>query len=182
MKVKVKFNLVDNLYLTALGKGMSLTLKHFFLRPTTIQYPEEKLEVYPRFRGAQRLKEDEQGRPCCVACELCATVCPSNAIRVVAAESDDPEVEKFPKEYEIDMLRCVFCGFCVEACPKDAIEMTQQYELAQVSREDALHIKDRLLDRLPERGAAEPEGTELPPPVGGENRMKGSWARKRNRA
>jgi NADH-quinone oxidoreductase subunit I len=110
MKVGVKFNLADRLYLTALVKGMSLTFKHIFVKPTTVQYPEEKVQVYPRFRGSQRLEKREDGEPRCVACELCATVCPSNAIRIVADESDDPEVEKFPLEYEINLLRCVFCG------------------------------------------------------------------------
>lgn len=146
MKVGIKFNAADNLYLTVLGKGMSLTLKHLFMRPTTVQYPEERVDVYPPFRGAHRMKADERGRPRCVACELCATVCPSEAIRVVAAESEEPDVEKFPLEYEIDMLRCVFCGMCVEACPKDAIEMTHQYELARYSREDTLLTKERLLN------------------------------------
>jgi len=150
MKVGTKFNLADNLYLTAIWKGMSLTLKHLFMRPITVEYPEEKKGVYPRFRGAQRLKKDEQGRPRCVACELCATVCPSGAIRVVAAESEEPEIEKYPLEYEINMLRCVFCGFCVEACPRDALDLTHQYELAQYSRESSLLVKDQLLSQAEE--------------------------------
>jgi NADH-quinone oxidoreductase subunit I len=150
VKVEVKFNLADRLYLTAIAKGMSLTLKHIFMRPITVQYPEERVEIKPRFRGAQRLKKDDKGRPRCVACELCATVCPSNAITIVAAESDDPEIEKYPLDYEIDMLRCIFCGFCVEACPKDAIAMTHQYELAQYEREAALLTRDKLLDQPPD--------------------------------
>lgn len=148
MKVGIDFNLLDRLYITAVVKGMSLTLKHLLMRkPTTVQYPEERVEIFSRFRGAQRLNKDEQGRPRCVACELCATVCPSGAIRIVADEADDPDVEKYPLEYDIDMLRCIFCGYCVEACPKDAISLTHQYELAKFSREESILTKDMLLNQ-----------------------------------
>jgi len=125
------------------AKGLSITLKH--LLPgncTTVQYPKQKLEVSPRFRGLHRLIPAAD-REKCVACYLCPTVCPAKCITVVAAENEAGE--KYPAVFEIDILRCIFCGYCVEACPKEAIEMTDAYELANFSREDFEFAKQRLL-------------------------------------
>ena len=85
------------------------------------------------------LRDDDTIR--CTACMLCATACPAVCIHIEAAEGDKPEVEKFAKEYTIDMLRCIYCGFCVEACPCDAIRMdTQKLTEADYTRAD--FIKD----------------------------------------
>jgi len=124
-------------------KGLSLTLKHFFSKPITIQYPEERWECYPGFRGLHQLKRKEDGSAKCVACQLCATVCPSGCIRVEIGE--DPDTGRYAKSYEIDLTRCIFCGFCVEACPIGAIVMTSEYELAGYSRESAQYDKEMLL-------------------------------------
>jgi len=125
------------------AKGLSITLKH--LLPgncTTVQYPKQKLEMSPRFRGLHRLISTEH-REKCVACYLCPTVCPAKCITVVAAENEAGE--KYPEVFEIDMLRCIFCGYCVEACPMEAIEMTSIYEMANFSRDDFDFGKQRLL-------------------------------------
>ncbi len=76
-------------------KGLATTLRMVFTKPITQQYPEEKREMYPRWRGQPQLTIDPDGRRRCVACTLCMVVCPSNAIRgIVAAEG--PEHEKYP--------------------------------------------------------------------------------------
>lgn len=126
-------------------KGLALTLKHFFSRPITIQYPEEKWECYPGFRGLHELQRREDGSAKCVACQLCATVCPSGCIRVEVGE--DANHERYARRYEIDLTRCVFCGFCVEACPIGAIVMTSRYELADYSRQAVQYDKERLLGK-----------------------------------
>jgi NADH-quinone oxidoreductase chain I len=111
-------------------KGLATTLRMVFTKPITQQYPEEKREMYPRWRGHPQLTIDPDGRRRCVACTLCMVVCPSNAIRgIVAAEG--PEHEKYPVEFTIDLQRCIFCGLCQEACPKGAIKLNNAYELAQ---------------------------------------------------
>ncbi len=122
----------DQLYVPAIAAGLGATIRHFFKNifakkenkyAQTIQYPEEKA-VYPeRFRGMHRLVPREDGTPRCVACFMCQTACPAHCIRIVAGETDDQSIEKYPVIFEIDELRCVMCGLCVEACPCDAIRM-----------------------------------------------------------
>jgi NADH-quinone oxidoreductase subunit I len=114
-------------------KGLATTLRHVFTKPVTLQYPEEKRPVYPRFRGHPELVVNEDGTRRCVACTLCKVVCPSNAIKeIVPAEG--PEHEKYPTQFVIDLTRCIFCGFCQEACPRAAIKLNNLYELAQYQK------------------------------------------------
>ena len=114
-------------------KGLATTLRMVFTKPITQQYPEEKREMFPRWRGHPQLTIDPDGRRRCVACTLCMVVCPSNAIRgIVAAEG--AEHEKYPVEFTIDLQRCIFCGLCQEACPKGAIKLNNAYELAQADK------------------------------------------------
>ena len=145
MKKQYDMTWVDRLYLPII-KGLGLTFSHLFRKKFTVQYPEERLEPSPRYRGLHRLNRDEQGRVKCVACFMCATACPSNCITIVAAPAPWPDREKYPEKFEIDILRCIFCGFCVEACPEDAIAMTKWHELAADSRTELIYTKERLLD------------------------------------
>lgn len=116
-------------YLPETWKGMKRVSKHFFVNLftkkgyVTKQYPEERFPYAPRYRGTHRLMLREDGSVRCVACFLCATACPADCIRIVAGESDRPDVEKYPVVFEIDHLKCIFCGFCEEACPCDAIRL-----------------------------------------------------------
>jgi NADH-quinone oxidoreductase subunit I len=101
----------------------------------TIQYPDERKELSPRHRSLHRIVPREDGKPRCVACMLCVTVCPSECLFVEAAEDDDPEVQKYAARFVVDLNRCCFCGFCVEACPVDAIRMdTGEIRLASRTR------------------------------------------------
>jgi len=89
----------------------------------TLLYPEEKQPYPPGYRGLHRLVPREDGKPRCVACYMCATICPAQCIYIEAGEYPDDPIEKYPVRFVIDELRCIVCGFCVEACPKDAIRM-----------------------------------------------------------
>ncbi len=124
--------------------GLRITLSHLFRKPVTLQYPKERPEVAPDFRGLHALKMSHD-RARCVACHLCPTVCPAKCITVEAGE--DANHDKFAARYEIDMLRCIFCGYCVEACPVDALRMTQTFELANYRREDFVFVKERLQEK-----------------------------------
>ncbi len=121
-------------YLPAIFSGMGLTfkkmLRNLFVgdKMQTLNYPEEKYEYGPRFKGNHVLTVKKDGSVRCTACMLCATNCPAQCIKITAAEHNDPSVEKYPISYEIDILRCVFCGFCEEACPVDAIRMGPEWQ------------------------------------------------------
>ena len=125
-----------------LEKHQAIDGKGFF----TIQYPEQKRPVAERFRGRHRLRRRADGSPRCVACYCCQTACPTGAITIVAEEAENPDIEKRPRSFEINLLRCIFCGMCVEACPKDAIYMTRDYELAERTREQLRYGLEQLLD------------------------------------
>jgi NADH-quinone oxidoreductase subunit I len=150
-------------YFIEIIRGSLITARHFVVNMTlhtlkvlgiktkrkgavTIQYPERKKELAPRHRSLHRLMKRENGKPRCVACMLCMTVCPSECIYIEAAEDPDPEVQKYPAKFLIDLSRCCFCGFCVEACPEDAIRMdTGKIDLAQYSRRDLQFDLEKLL-------------------------------------
>ena len=139
-------------YILEIIKGLVLTLKQVFRPKFTRQYPEERWNPPASFRGRPVLVE-EDGVERCVACGLCARVCPALAIEVQASETELPK-ERYPVRFEINMLRCIFCGFCEEACPEEAIIMSDEYELVFRNTEDAVYGKDKLLmstDRLKTR-------------------------------
>jgi NADH-quinone oxidoreductase subunit I len=123
-------------------KGLATTLRMIFTKPITLQYPEEKRPVAPRWRGHPELTVNEDGSRRCVACTLCMVVCPSNAIRGIEP-AEGPEHEKYPVAFTIDLTRCIFCGFCQEACPKAAIKLNNLYELAQYDKSVLIHQIER---------------------------------------
>ncbi|MBD3335629.1 MAG: 4Fe-4S dicluster domain-containing protein [Candidatus Eisenbacteria bacterium] len=143
----------ERIYLVEVVRGMIVTMGHLLRnifsqnRIYTHQWPEEPKPVYPRLKGRHRLTRRPDGTPKCTACYCCQTVCPAFCIHIVAEESDNPAVEKRPKQFEIDMLRCVFCGYCVEACPEDAIRMdTGEALLVSPRREDFIFDLEFLLE------------------------------------
>jgi len=133
--------------------SMGLTLKYFFSRPFTVQYPEQPVQLYPRFRGRHQLLRYEEGPYAglerCIGCSLCAAYCPTQCIHVQAAENKDgvqrSPGERYAENYEINLLRCMFCGYCEEACPTGAIVMRREFALADYRRESLIYTQDRLL-------------------------------------
>ncbi|MDZ7261933.1 MAG: NADH-quinone oxidoreductase subunit I, partial [candidate division KSB1 bacterium] len=152
MKPDQKLPLRQRIYLYELIRGLAITIRHLVKnvvhrsQMVTVEYPDERREYSPRFRGRHRLKKRDDGSPRCVACMLCATICPAQCITIEATEHPDPEIQKQPIRWELDILRCVFCGLCVEACPKDAIEMTGVYELSDFSRQALVYDMNYLLN------------------------------------
>lgn len=114
------------------------------LRPReTLQYPEQKAPLPPRFRGRIILSRDPDGRERCVACYLCSAVCPVDCIALQAAEDDDGR--RYPAFFRINFSRCIFCGFCEEACPTCAIQLTPDYEMGEYVRQNLVYEKEDLL-------------------------------------
>lgn len=150
---KKEMTFMESIYLPAVLKGMSLTLKHAFRKPVTYRYPKELRPIAPVYRGMHVLKRDEEGRENCTACGLCAVACPAEAITMVAAEREPGEEklyreEKYAAKYEINMLRCIFCGLCEEACPKEAIFLTDRLVPTDFEREGFIYGKDKLVEDI----------------------------------
>jgi len=140
----------ERLYLPQILEGMKTTIRHLakslFKDRFTIQYPEQQRPLrVENYRGVHRLNRDEQGRVACVACFMCSTACPADCIHIEAGESPWEDREKYPVKFDIDELRCIYCGMCEEACPVDAIELTPEFDLIGMSREEMILDKEELL-------------------------------------
>lgn len=123
--------------------GMGVTLKNLFARKITVQYPEEKTPMSPRFRGLHALRRYPNGEERCIACKLCEAVCPAKAITIESEVRDDGS--RRTTRYDIDLTKCIFCGFCEESCPVDSIVETNIHEYHGEKRGDLYFTKEMLL-------------------------------------
>lgn len=147
----------ERIYLIEVVRGLLTTLTHLVKhllgigRIETFEYPDQGKPIPDDYRAEHRLMKRPDETVRCTACMLCATACPANCIEIVAGESPDPKIEKFPTVYNINLLRCVFCGLCVEACPCDAIRMdTKKIDMAGYTREEFILNINTLLENHPE--------------------------------
>ena len=124
-------------------KTMWIVFLHMFRRRVTIQYPDEKPNIPPRWRGRIILSRDPDGEERCVACYLCAAACPVDCIALQATE--DEHGRRYPEFFRINFSRCIFCGYCEEACPTDAIQLTPDFEMGEYNRKNLVYEKEDLL-------------------------------------
>lgn len=124
-------------------KTMWVIFLHMFRRRVTIQYPDEKPYIPPRWRGRIILSRDPDGEERCVACYLCAAACPVDCIALQATE--DEHGRRYPAFFRINFSRCIFCGYCEEACPTDAIQLTSDFEMGEYDRKNLVYEKKDLL-------------------------------------
>ncbi len=139
-KIKYAFS---SLMLVELLKGMALTGRYLFARKITIQYPEERTPMSPRFRGLHALRRYPNGEERCIACKLCEAVCPALAITIESEQREDNT--RRTTRYDIDLTKCIFCGLCEESCPVDSIVETRIFDYHGEKRGDLLYTKDMLL-------------------------------------
>jgi len=116
---------------------------HLFRRKETIQYPEEKPYLAPRFRGRIVLSRDPDGKERCVACYLCAVACPVDCIAL--EKTEDETGRWYPAFFRINFSRCIYCGLCEEACPTYAIQLTPDFEMGEYERANMVYEKEDLL-------------------------------------
>jgi len=124
-------------------RTMWLVFLHLFHKKETIQYPEEKIKLHPRWRGRIVLTKDPDGGERCVGCYLCAAACPVDCIALQATE--DENGRRYPEFFRINFSRCIFCGYCEEACPTYAIQLIPDFEMAEYNRQDLVFEKEDLL-------------------------------------
>jgi len=141
--MKTVTNYIKSLFLFELLKGMRVTGRYLFAPKFTVQYPEERAPMSPRFRGLHAQRRYPNGEERCIACKLCEAVCPACAITIEAEPREDGS--RRTTKYEIDLFKCIFCGFCEESCPVDAIVETRVYEYHFESREGSVITKEELL-------------------------------------
>ena len=141
--MKTLRNYVKSLFLLELWRGLRLTGRYMFARKITVQYPEEKTPISPRFRGLHALRRYPNGEERCIACKLCEAVCPALAITIETEPRADGS--RRTTRYDIDLFKCIYCGFCEESCPVDSIVETRFFEYHFENREDSVMTKDKLL-------------------------------------
>src|SRR5215471_3197846 len=134
------------------AKGFGLTFGQMFKKVYTQQYPFDFYPTAPRYHGRHVLNRHPDGLEKCVGCELCAWACPADAIYVEGADNSPDERyspgERYGRVYQINYLRCILCGLCIEACPTRALTMTNEYEIADDSRESLIWTKEQLVAPL----------------------------------
>ncbi len=143
MLAKINYYLKSFLFLELL-KGMNVTGRYFFSRKITVQYPEEKTPISPRFRGLHALRRYANGEERCIACKLCEAVCPALAITIESEQREDGT--RRTTRYDIDLFKCIYCGFCEEACPVDSIVETSIFEYHFENRGENIMTKEKLLE------------------------------------
>ena len=132
------------LFLKEFVQATLLSWRYMLKPKATLNYPNEKGVLSPRFRGEHALRRYPSGEERCIACKLCEAICPAQAITIEAGPQGLAGARRTTR-YDIDMVKCIYCGFCQEACPVDAIVEGPNFEFSVETREELLYDKQKLL-------------------------------------
>jgi len=124
-------------------RSLWVVFLNLFKKKETIEYPEEKSKLPPRWRGRIILSRDPDGQERSVGCYLCAVACPVDCISLQATENENGR--RYPEFFRINFSRCIFCGFCEEACPTYAIQLIPDFEMGEYNRQNLVYEKEDLL-------------------------------------
>jgi NADH-quinone oxidoreductase subunit I len=136
---------IKALFLWEFVTAFGLSMRYFFAKKATLDYPFERGPLSPRFRGEHALRRYPNGEERCIACKLCEAICPAQAITIEAGPRRNDGTRRTTR-YDIDMVKCIYCGLCQEACPVDAIVEGPNFEFATETREELYYNKEKLLD------------------------------------
>lgn len=131
----------------SIGKGLGVTFTNLLRPKVTLQYPDHRPELAPRYRGLPIVDISK-----CIGCLMCERICPNQLIKIKTSRRPDKRlnIDSFTMDYAL----CMLCNMCEEVCPTDAIVLEGGYELAGVGRDQ---LRAGIVDGWVKPGCACPE-------------------------
>jgi NADH-quinone oxidoreductase subunit I len=137
---------LQKFFLTDIVQGLLVTLRYYFSRKVTLQYPEEVRKLPAHFKGILRLYRDEKGEPLCIACKACQRICPCDCFEIEGVRPEGSKILR-PIRYDWKLERCSFCGLCTEVCPTNAIRFSGEFRMSLLEKGHVrFHLSDMYLE------------------------------------
>lgn len=145
----------------SLVSGMAVTIRVFFDKKVTQQYPENRdtLVIPPRVRANLTMPHDSNNEHACTACGICQMNCPNGTIQVISEMivTEEGKKKKILKDYYYNLGQCTFCNLCVLTCPSHAIVFSNDFE-------NSVFTRPKLKEKLNHEGSKLREKKAAPKP------------------